>query len=276
MAQWWSYLKGRPFYWVLDGSDPAASYYMLRYVVERPDSAWAVQAARLALQESPQVIALKATLIPDGKPRWTADYSGPLWALRLLAEWGYPGDDETIATCLDWGLEHSAQDSHPYASWLLLHLGLAYGFSEDERVQSLLSNAFKTLQSGARFTLNAEAATLLGMALATIPSTDLPNESLKGLESLLATFTPATLPTFAAYAYPTFDRPDGLTLAESALRLGLRGAWLEPWVAQITTEQNEQGLWQAKRVHLTNQVPDAPNRWISAKALYVLRSYYGE
>lgn len=276
MAQWWSYLKGRPFYWVLDGSDPAASYYMLRYVVERPDSARAVQAARLALQESPRVMALKATLIPDGKPQWTADYSGPLWALRLLAEWGHPGDDETIATCLDWALDYSEQDSHPYASWLFLHLGLAYGFSEDERVQSLLRYALTTLQSEARFMLNAEATTLLGMALATIPSTDLPNESLKGLESLLATFTPATLPKFAEYASPTFDTPDGLTLAESALRLGLHREWLEPWVAQIITAQNEQGLWQAQQVHLINEVPDAPNRWISAKALYVLRSYYGE
>jgi hypothetical protein len=275
MTEWWRYLKGRPFYWVLDGSDPAAAYYMLRYVVERPDSARAVQAARLALQESPAVAHLKARLIPEGIPEWNADYSGPLWALRLLAEWGHPGDDEAIATCLDWALDHDTP-THPHAALLLLHTALAFGFSEDDRVKSRLHHVLATLQEEDPSELSAVEVVLAAMALATLPVAEIPKQARTSLESRFAHLDPTALPAFAAYAYPTFGTPDGLTLAESALRLEFTGAWLERWVEQIVAAQDEGGLWRAARVYLPDASPNEPNRWLSAKALYVLRSYYGE
>jgi hypothetical protein len=272
--EWWRYLKGRPFYWVLDGSDPAASYYMLRYVVERPDSARAVQAARLALQESATVTALKAKLKPEGQARWTEDYSGPLWALRLLAEWGHPGDNETIATCLDWALETNRTDPHPDAPLLLLHAALAFGFTEDERVALLIEHTLAGIES--KTYIKAESITLLAIAFAASAENLLLSSALHLLESLLSDLAPTGLPHFADYTYPTFDRPDGITLAESAIRLGLRGEWLEPWIQQIVAAQDEEGYWRASRVHLPGATADSPNRWVSAKAMYVLRSFYGE
>lgn len=265
--EWWRYLKGRPFYWVLDGSDPAASYYMLRYVVERPDSARAVQAARLALQESPEVAQLKAQLVSQGTPEWNREYTGALWALRLLAEWGHPGDDETIATCLDWALD-TPDTTHPHALLLLLHTALAFGFAEDERVQVLLAQALDALNGEP----SPEAVVLLAMACATLPEQAL----TANLETYLARLNPEELPHFAHYSYPTFDTPDGLTLAESALRLGYQGEWLARWVTQIVEAQDENGLWRAEQVHLPTATVDSPNRWVSAKALYVLRAFYGE
>lgn len=272
--QWWRYLKGRPFYWVLDGNDPAASYYMLRYVVERPDEARAVQAARLALQESAAVASLKARL-KGGNREWDREYLSPLWALRLLAEWGHPGDDETIATALDAALE-DATDSHPYASPLLLYTALAFGFTEDERVHALLDKVLGDLEREAPPFPDAVRVTLTAMGFAALPVAERSATHLSRLEARLASLQPDRLPAFATYAYPTYDTPDGLTLAESALRLGLRGAWLEAWVAQIVAAQDEQGYWRATHVHLQSVPPHRPNRWISAKALYVLRSYYGE
>jgi len=249
---------------------------MLRYVVERPDGARALQAARLALQESPVVAELKAVITGESSPRWTSDYSGALWALRLLAEWGHPGDDETIATALDWALTHTSETSHPHATPLLLHTALAFGFSDDDRVESLLQQVFILLQTERRTRLGAVGATLTAMALATLQDRAIPTAVLAGLESLLSPITPTAHPLFTAYGYPTYDTPDGLTLVESALRLGLRGTWLDAWVAQIVAAQDEAGFWRAGRVHLPDITPNEPNRRLSAKALYVLRSYYGE
>jgi hypothetical protein len=268
--KWWQALRGRPFYWVLDGGDPAASYYMLRYVVERPGSARAVRAARLALSESEPVGKLKARLRPRGEPEWGTGYGGPLWALRLLAEWGHPGDDEQIASCLDWALDGAA--SHPYSDELLLHAGAVFGFSTDDRVEALIVSLLTRLRRG---DVAAEGVALAAMALAALPAAQLATAEVAVVEKALAGI-PVNGSAFTAYACPTYDNPDVLTLAESALRLGLRGAWLEGWVQQIVVAQDEQGFWRAARVYPPATGAGVPNRWVSAKALYVLRAFYGE
>lgn len=276
MAEWWSYLKGRPFYSVLDESDPAASYYMLRYVIERPDSARAVQAARLALQVSPEVAKLKDQLFQDNVPEWAADYSGSRWALRFLAEWGHPGDDESIATCLDHAIDTLENEGHPFAPLMVLHTALAFGFGEDERVRNLLNRLVRDYCFAESSHKSAEGLTLIAMALAAGVTSDLHPYALPGLKAQLCTLTPAALPDSSRYAYPTFDTPDGLTLAESALRLGIAGAWLEPWIEQVIGGQDEDGWWKAAVVHRSTADPRAPDRWISARAMYVLRAFFGE
>lgn len=276
MAEWWQYLKGRPFYWVLDGSDPAASYYMLQYVVERPDAARGVKAARLALQESPIVARLKETLTASSSSAWSADYQGASWTLRRLAEWGYPGNDEKVATALDALLSANGNSTHPYGDVLLLHTASAFGFYADERVQSLSEKVLKQLTALKGVRQDPHLLVLVAMALAALPSEAVSRTNVALLESAFAALNPADVPAFAAYAYPTYDTPDAITVVESALRLGMRGTWLAAWIEQIVAAQDEQGLWRAQRVHTDDAAPNTPNRWLSARALYGLRAYYGD
>src|SRR5688500_9861684 len=177
--EWWQALRGRPFYWVLDGSDPAASYYMLRYVVERPDRSRARQAARLELMQWDAVAQVKSRLQETEIPGWDRAYAGPLWALRLLAEWGHPGDDEAIATALDWALDRDAAAAHPYGKELMLHIGAAFGFASDERVRALMSAVVEGLSSPA---VKPERVALAAMAFAAIPPEDLDSGTVAPVE----------------------------------------------------------------------------------------------
>ncbi len=273
--EWWRQLKGRPFYWVLDGTDPVACYYMLKYVVERPDSARALKAARLDLMESPQVAAVKARLGHNSAAVWDEAYQSSLWALRLLAEWEHPGDDETIAECLDGALDNYQAGASPFALPLLLHCATALGFYGDARVQMLLSRAESHLRKGQ----NSRWLALLAMALAPLPPEQRSQSLLQALQTHLALIEPS--PVFSTYAFPTYDTPDDLTIAEAALRLGIGSEWITPWIERIVAAQDEEGLWRTHTIHplrddVTAVPPHSPNRWISAKALYVLRTYFGE
>lgn len=284
--EWWRTLKGRPFYWALDESDPISSYYMLRYVVERPDAARAVQAARLALQESEAVAQVKETLTRVAGARWEPPYTGPLWALRLLAEWGVAGDDERIAETLDWALDQPDDDFDVWREPLLLYCANTFGFGDDDRLADsrwklfFHLNRFNEWDNAAKRTAWERWVALVAMAGAAAPAT-LSADTLAETEHALSRIDRVNFMSNNPLCYPTYDQPDGLTVVESALRLGLRGDWLTPWVEALVDLQDEQGLWRVARplplpAGLTPPAPDSPNRWLTAKALYCLRTYYGE
>ncbi len=70
-------------------------------------------------------------------------------------------------------------------------------------------------------------------------------------------------------------------LAQAALRLNIAGKWLQPWIERIENAQDERGLWHLDRALATPasiawEAEGEPSRWISAKAMYVLRAFYGE
>lgn len=275
MGEWWRQLKGRPFYWVLDGSHPPAVLFMLRYVIERPPNAPVLRSAQLALQESSKVGALKARLGQEAEA---------LWVLRLLAELGGGGVDMAVAEALDQALDCPVPASEPYTDSLLLHIALAFGFHQDERVQQRLEWLLRQLEAGPPGEspqAQADWLCLLAMALAELPAARRDAASVAQLEAALATLDPAQLPRYQRYAFPTFVQPDALILARSALRLGMEGAWLAPWVEQVVAAQDDQGLWHLEAAPATPgdiywEVVGQPSRWISAQALYILRAFYGE
>ncbi len=240
---------------------------MLRHVVGRPESARVLRAARLALQESPEVLALKEGL---------ARGEDALWTLRLLAEVGVAGDDERLAESLDRLL-----DEETTSPAILLHIVLAFGFQEDARVQHLLHAAQARLRGPASADKQADWLTLVAMALAEQPAVYRDTEIAHLLGQQLQCLSLDELPRYHQYTFPTFDQPDALILARSALRLGLVGAWLEPWIERIVAAQDEQGMW-----HLDGTLPTPgtihweeagqPSRWVTGQALYILREFYGE
>lgn len=288
MGEWWRHLTGRPFYWVLDGTHPAADLFVLQHVLERPEGAPPLRAARLALAESAQVERLKAHLGDGGEGLWSPRYETALWVLRLLAELGVPGDDERIAEALDRVLEQPPEEGgEPEPTNLLaivLHTALAFGFGEDERVQAGVSQLGGLLRTDALPASQPERADWLAqaaMALAQQPEAERDTVTAGLLKERLEELEPGRLERYAVYGFPTFDEPNDLVLTRSALRLGIGGEWLRPWVERIEAAQDEQGLWRLGRAlpapaDVEWEAEGEPSRWVSAQALYVLRAFYGE
>lgn len=288
MNEWWRHLTGRPFYWVLDSTHPAADLFVLRHVVERPACAPGLRAARLALAESSQVARLRAHLDGAGGGLWSPRYGATLWALRLLAELGVPGNDEGVAEALDRVLDQPPgpeEESEPLnLAAIVLHTAMAFGFHDDERVRAGVARVQGLLRTDALPVpgeARADWLVQMAMALAEQPEAERDGATLALLQTQLERLDPATLERYACYTFPTFDRPDDLTLARSALRLGLGGAWLVPWVQRIEAAQDERGLWRLQRALPTPggvrwEDEGAPSRWVSAQAMYVLRAFYGE
>lgn len=286
--QWWRHLKGRPFYWALDGTHAGADLFMLRHVVERPKHSRSLAAARLALEESAQVEGLKRLLEQKSGTLWAPRYRTPLWILRMLAELGLSGNDERIAEALDSLLTQEADEEVEGApvnlNAIMLHIALAFGFGDDERVQIRLSQLQKEL---AEEELPSEAIPLAdwltqaAFALAQQPAHERDPITLKHLRDHLSQLAPTALTRYKRYTFPTFDHPDDLVLAQAALKLNIEGEWLRPWVDRIENAQDERGLWWLNHAlptpnHIAWEQENAPSRWISAKALYVLRAFYGE
>jgi hypothetical protein len=167
---------------------------------------------------------------------------------------------------------------------IVLHTALAFGFHEDERVQAGVARIEEVLrQDGLSLAEEARADWLVqaAMAFAERPEGERDGGVLGLLTEQLKRFDPARLDRYARYDFPTFDRPNDLMLARSALRLGIEGEWLRPWVERIEGAQDEQGLWRLQQVHplagdVRWETEGEPSRWISAQALYVLRAFYGE
>jgi hypothetical protein len=289
MNEWWRHLKGRPFYWALDGTHPAVDLFMLRHVVGRPDRSPVVRRARLALVESQLVESLTRDLAAGAPSGWAPRYGSPFWILRLLAELGVPGDDEQIASALDRVLDETAPgqedvDRPAHLDALVAHNALALGYGEDERAQAVLARLRDTLVSG---TLpgeprqRADWLVLVAQALAALPAGSRDESMLSALLAYLEELQPASLPDYGAYRFPTFDQPDDLVLARSALLLGLRGDWLRPWVERVVAAQDDQGLWRLGRAlpipgGITVEQEGQPSRWLTAQALFILREFYGE
>jgi hypothetical protein len=167
---------------------------------------------------------------------------------------------------------------------IVLHTALAFGFREDERVQAGVSQLEGLLRTDALPASQPERADWLvqaAMAMAEQPEAERDVVTVGLLRERLAELEPGMLERYAVYGFPTFDQPDDLVLARSALRLGIGGEWLRPWVERIEAAQDEQGLWRLGRAlpapaGVQWEAEGEPSRWVSAQALYVLRAFYGE
>ncbi|MCB0078065.1 MAG: hypothetical protein KDD73_11685 [Anaerolineales bacterium] len=273
MTEWWRQLRGRPFYWALDGTHPAADLVMLASVIERPDDARPVRAAQLALREAAPVTAQVARLADD-VPTWQR-YAGKAWRLRGLAELGVEGDDERIAEALDAVLDTALPPDNALSLPLLAHVGAALGFADEGRVQRLFAAMGDEMSDEPRW---------LGLALQAVAAHPAPDVALRdALSQRMASLSPEALPHAAQFGVPNYDQPDALSVARAALQAGLRAPWLAAWVDVVLHAQDEAGLWRMARQRPTPDLPPwpeeaegRPSRLITARALYVLRAWFGE
>lgn len=286
--EWWRHLKGRPFYWAVDGTHPGADLFVLRHVMGRPKRSRGLRAAQLALQLSPQVETL-ITRLEDKTASFSLwhCYDGMIWILKVLAELGISGYDERIAEALDWVLDQSLEQPdapmNANANAIVVYIALAFGFADDERVQACLHQLENDVKAYIQpFTsTEVDGLILAAIALAEQPRSERNTETVERLKEHFIGLDPKKRLDYQTYCFPTFDQPDDLLLAQAALRLEIAGEWLQPWINRIEQAQDERGLWHLNRAlpvagELMWEVESQPSRWISAKAMYILRAFYGE
>lgn len=291
MSAWWSHLRGRPFYWVLDGANPAASLLMLQEVVERPGNAPGLKEARLALREWQPVRRLIASLDEGWGDTAAAllfpRYRTPLWRLRLLAELGVPGDEEAVAVATDRLLDAAMDEAHVVnLNAIVLSIPLTFGYSDDQRVKQRLDRLVGEVNAGSwpsapsvRADWLAQAVATLGLAL----RAGLVNPFVcERAATALIALDPLELDQrWSQPGFPIFDQPDLLFAVRHLLQSGARDERIRPWVEAIEAWQENEGGWRAKRslqqeTDVLLEDERGPSRWLTAQGLYVLRAYYGE
>jgi hypothetical protein len=80
MSNWKSALKADPIPWLLEPDNPSVRYWALRDLLDRPEDAAEMQAARAAVAQSDVVQQLLAAQQPDGY--WGDDPRQPYGAAR--------------------------------------------------------------------------------------------------------------------------------------------------------------------------------------------------
>lgn len=269
---WWRHLVGRPFYWALDGSHPAASLLMLTEVLERPPTAPAVAAARLALREwLPVEAAIAALAAQDGWPL--------AWRLRALGELGISGDDERIAEATDRLLDSlPPPQGLPNENAIMLSVPLALGYHDDDRVAARLATLVQLVSAGEW--LRHQPAPWLAqalIALALAPAT--PAVGSARQQAAAALLAQAGGDDDRLLGAPVGPTPDLLATTRALMRCGVTDGRLAPWVAAVETRQLAGGGWVLDTVgpgDLGVERPGEPSRWLTAQAIAILRPFYGE
>lgn len=98
--------------WLLETSDPGVRYYTLRDLLGAPADDPEVRAARRATVRHPPVKPILDAMRPDGFwvnsfGGYTPKYTGTLWQVIFLGQFGASGEDPRIRRVVDYVLDHS-------------------------------------------------------------------------------------------------------------------------------------------------------------------------
>ncbi len=299
---WWHHLRGRPFYYLFSKDHPAAWVFALRYIMTRPRRTPTMAEAELALREWSLVRRVLQEMHPDGwwgqpDALWTPRYTSTLWRLRLLAELGVRGDDERIATATDRLLElttptivdelvqSDTEDAPVNLDAIITHIPLAFGYTQDDRVQRRVRALQMTLLRGRFLPALPQRADWLAQAAATLALVPRPNPAaVQALANALLEMPLDALPDrWFRFGAPTFDQPDLLFATRALVQLGIRDRRLQPWVDYIVSKQHpgEQGGIVLERS--LYEAADFPaesagrfSRWLTAQALFIMSEWYGD
>ncbi len=298
---WWHYLRGRPFYHLFSREHPAAWVFALKYIMTRQRRTPTMAEAELALREWSLVKHVLQEMHPDGwweRPDalWTPRYTSTLWRLRLLAEFGMPGDDERIATATDRLLEMTTptiadelvqsdtEEVPTNLDAIITFIPLAFGYTQDDRVQRRVRALQVELIRGHFPSELPKRADWLAQAAAALALAPNPNrEAVNVLANALLDVPLEALPErWLLFGAPTFDQPDVLFTTRALVQLGVRDSRLQSWVDYIVSKQQpgergglllERTLYEA--AGFPAETVDRFSRWLTAQALYILTEWYG-
>lgn len=302
---WWKHLRGKPFYHLFDDKHPPARLFMLERMISREKGTPTQAEAELALREWGVVRHLRRIQHPDGwwghaDMLWTPRYTATLWRLRLLAEFAVPGDDENIATGVDYLLERApaagadidaasatedTDDAPTNLNAIVTYVPLAFRFHRDERVQRRLDALTQAILDDASPEDPTDRVDWLAQAAATLALASDPNaDAVTQLAERLLVLTPAELPDrWYRFGAPVFDSPDLLFATRALIELRIRDERLGPWVEAIVAKQHDDengGLYLDENRYapagLGVEGEGEFSNWLTAQALYVMREWYGE
>ncbi|MBP8292733.1 MAG: hypothetical protein KAX65_08165 [Caldilineaceae bacterium] len=100
--------------WLLepDLANPGVRYFALNNLLDQPETAPEVVVARQAVMASGPVPAILAAQAPEGfwvepGPGYYPKYTGTVWQITFLAQFGADGNDPRVAAGCDYLLDHS-------------------------------------------------------------------------------------------------------------------------------------------------------------------------
>ncbi|MCL4532165.1 MAG: nitrogen fixation protein NifH [Actinobacteria bacterium] len=159
MDGWTTLLNGDPLPWLLENDTPAVRQMALRHLLDQPDDASEVRAARAAAMGTDPIAAILAAQHSEGYwakpgPGYAPKYRGTVWQVIFLDQMGADGDDPRVRAACEYVLAHcptsvggfGASGSHltvapPPSSVIhclngnLLRALIGFGWLEDDRVQ---------------------------------------------------------------------------------------------------------------------------------------------
>ncbi len=166
---WTDRLRGDPLPWLLDPETPAVRAAALQRVLDRPVDDPDVVSARAAAMTCDPIAATLAAQSPEGwwvkpGPGYAPKYTGTVWSVIFLDQWGADPADERIQRACEYvlrmtpttsgglGASGSHKESPPPPSSVahclngnLLRALIGFGHLDDERVQSAISWAARSV-----------------------------------------------------------------------------------------------------------------------------------
>lgn len=306
MGNWRRILRGDPIPWLLESDNPSVRYFTLRDIVESPESAPQLQKARQAIMEWGLVKEILARQHPEGywgdDPKRLHGVRYADWHLRVLAELGVEANEQVRLGC-EYFLRHSQLESG--SIWIvgpksrplicvegyMLKSFIRFGYLDDPRIQRAIATlAGRVVQEeNWRCTSSARLPCQWGMvkdleAFAEIPHLARPPQVQAAIPALAEGLFSYPFDfkgeekRWLSFGFPYLYQTDLLEMTEVLIRLGYQDdPRLAPWIDLILAQQDREGKWTRRA---GGKIIDAgkrgqPNKWITLKALRVLKGVYG-
>jgi hypothetical protein len=163
MQAWRAALKADPVPWLLEREDPAVRHLALRRLCDEPEDATEVRRALKAAMRTDPIAATLAAQDPAGfwdKPGagYGRKYTGTVWSLIFLEQFGAEGSDPRIRSACRYVLDHTQTASGGFGAsgalperppppsavvhclnGNLLRSLMAFGWLDDERVRRAIA-----------------------------------------------------------------------------------------------------------------------------------------
>jgi hypothetical protein len=122
MTGWQRVLRDDPLPWLLEEDTPAVRHVALRQLLDLPEDAPEVRAARAAAMRADPIAGILAAQQPEGfwlrpGPGYTPKYRGTVWQLIFLDQLGADGADPRVQAACEYVLAHSQSATGGFASW---------------------------------------------------------------------------------------------------------------------------------------------------------------
>ncbi len=312
MMRWMQGLHADPIPWLLESDDAALRYRVLVDLLGRPPHHREVRAARAGIPASPVVAAILAAQKPAGhwaeaKSTYWPKYTATHWQLYLLAEFGLSPRHPAVPLGLKSMAESLAAIGAPDAVaqkevvWCYTGLVLRYYALFGRGATAVVVSAAERLvelaerephwacpYNDGRTCLWGAVKALRGLVAMTVRPAGAAEVIDSAARHLLAHDYGPSIPCASTengwetdwrrFGFPSFYESD---LLEALDALAEAGYGRDPAYARLTEivlqKQDSQGRWILEnslngRMHADVEVKGEPSRWLTLRALRVLKA----